>query len=58
MRRSFQVRALTAIAGLTAGVSLAACSSGGGGGGPNNATQGAGGAGGKGIVVLRYKFQS
>ena len=33
MRRSFQARALTAIAGLTAGVSLAACSSGGGGGG-------------------------
>ena len=31
MRRSFQARALTAIAGLTAGVSLAACSSGGGG---------------------------
>ena len=33
MRRSFQARALTAIAGLTAGVSLVACSSGGGGGG-------------------------
>lgn len=32
MRRSVQTRALTAVAAITAGVSLAACSSGGGGG--------------------------
>jgi hypothetical protein len=30
---------------------------GGGGGGPNNGTQVAGGAGGPGIVILRYKYQ-